>query len=50
MRKIELESERRPGRAREVWNASMLEGADADRISDSAKAFLLKDGMVDLDW
>jgi len=34
------------GRARDDWNASMLVGAEMDKRSESAKAFLLKDGML----
>jgi len=48
--RVERESPRRAGREREVWSASMLVGAEAERRSDSAKAFLLKDGMVVDSW
>ena len=35
------------GRVRDDWNASMLVGAEIERRRDRAKAFLLKDGMLE---
>ena len=34
------------GRERDDWNASMFVGAEMDNRRDSAKAFLLKDGIL----